>query len=459
MAQSKFGRRDQGRNAPDQYYNAATVKETEPEMTSELAGARRAAPARGWAFPLLLAGLILAAYAPAFNNGFISDDYVILGRLEDLKRDPLYLFSIPPETFRATCYACFALLKTLAGYRPEVFYAFTTALHLANAFMMWKLLGRLDAGRQAAALGAVLFAVYQNPQEGVMWLAGMNEALMTASVLGALLAWSRGRYVWFTLLCAAALFSKESGLVLLFLVPLADYASSGSLRFRKEYLLLAIPVIPFAAVYIATGTANALLSHRLYEVHARAVWVLINSCHRMLFPWGYLAFLVALAQGAREGFRGSIVPGAWVALCLLPYVFLTYQTHVPSRNQYLAAVGLAWLVASLISAGAGARWRAAYVTAFVCVNIAYLWLVKDPQYVARAAPTVELVAQLRSLEPQPVLVLHFPENPWIGANTALTVPGWQPSLIHVNEPAGACPSCPQLIWDPDTRRYLSPARR
>ncbi len=414
---------------------------------------RLAAAARNWAFPLLLAGLVLAAYAPAFNNGFISDDYVVLGRLEDLKRDPAYLLSIPPETFRATCYACFALLKMLAGYRPEFFYAFSMALHLANTLMVWKLTDRLAAGRQIAALAAVFFVVYQNPQEGVMWLAGMNEPLMTACVLGALLAWTHERFGWFTVLGAAALFSKESGLVLLLLVPLVDYVDSGRWRFRKEYLLMAALVAPFAAVYIATMKTNALLSHGLYEVHPRAAWVLVNSAHRMLFPWGYLAVALALARGVRPSLKKTTASAAWIVFCLLPYIFLTYQTHVPSRNQYLAAVGLAWLIASLVGAGTRGRWLTGYVAAFVVVNIAYLWLVKDPQYIARAAPTAELVARLRGMTPRPVLVTQFPENPWIGANTALTLPGWQPSLIHVNEPADACPGCPQLAWNPGTRSY------
>ena len=34
-----------------------------------------------WRLVLLLAGLALAAYSPAFNNHFISDDYVIMETL------------------------------------------------------------------------------------------------------------------------------------------------------------------------------------------------------------------------------------------------------------------------------------------------------------------------------------------------------------------------------------------
>jgi len=411
--------------------------------------------ASDWMFPILLAVLVLVAYAPAFNNGFISDDYVVLGRLEDLKQDPLFLFSIPPETFRATCYGSFAVLKAWFGYSPGFFYAFTVVLHLTNTVMLWVLLKRLTGNAPTANIGAAVFAVYQNPQEAVMWLSGMNESLMTAGVLGSLLAWLRGRYLWFTVLYAAALFSKESAVAVLLLLPLVDYAQSGKLRFRKAYLLLAIPTIPFLAVYLITRNANALWSHGLYEVHPRAVWVFLNSFHRLLFPWGYLALLPAATRRASQAITGLIAPVAWISVSLAPYIFLTYQGHVPSRNQYLASIGVAWLLGSLVTVWPAGRWRIGWVAAMVSTNILYLWLVKDAQYVARAAPTAELLKELRSIEPQPVRLVGFPENPWIAANTALTLTGWQRSLLHVNESAESCPRCRVLVWDPRARRYRS----
>jgi hypothetical protein len=430
------------------------VRDIETDLATAEPARHAADHTSKWKVLLVLAVLVVAAYAPACNNGFISDDYVMLGRLEELKRNPLYLFSIPPETFRATCYGFFALLRGLFGYRAPLFYAFAVALHLANAVLLWRFLGRLPAARHCAALAAAFFAVYQNPQEGVMWLAGTNESLMTTCVLGALIAWACGRLTWFAVLFAVALFSKESALVLILLVPLADAYRSGRLRFRREYLAMAIPVLPFLAVYVSTRHANALLTNRLYEVHVRAVWVLLNSFHRMLFPWGYLALLLCtITAGVRPSLRRSMVSLAWTLVCLAPYILLTYQTHVPSRNQYLAATGVAWLLALATDKGVPRLWKKAFVAAFVSINIGYLWMIKDRQYVARAAPTAQLVSALRAMNPEPVLILNFPENPWIGANTALTVPNWSPSLLHVNQPENSCPACPRLTWDPGSQTY------
>ncbi len=157
---------------------------------------------------LLLAGLCLIAYWPAFNNGFISDDYVLLERVET--RNPVYFFSIPPENFRLTSYVVFALFKGFFGYHAELYYAFTILLHILNSFLFFLLLQSITAKRTTAAVGSVLFATFQDPQEAVMWLAGMNEALLGAAALATLIFWRKQRYLWSAACYFGALFSGDS---------------------------------------------------------------------------------------------------------------------------------------------------------------------------------------------------------------------------------------------------------
>lgn len=62
-----------------------------------------------------------------------------------------------------------------------------------------------------------------------------------------------------------------------------------------------------------------------------------------------------------------------MALALLPYVFLTYQTRVPSRHTYLASAGLAMLAGAALHRLAGARppvprWDRAGAMAAVCLR-------------------------------------------------------------------------------------------
>src|ERR1051325_1519432 len=117
----------------------------------------------------------VAAYLPALNNGFIADDYVMLKRIEILKTRPLYLYDVPPENFRFVSYLAFGALKAIAGYHAWLFYAFNLGLHIANVILLCRLLALVTGDDWVARVAALLFAVFQAPQEAVMWLAAMNE--------------------------------------------------------------------------------------------------------------------------------------------------------------------------------------------------------------------------------------------------------------------------------------------
>ncbi len=395
---------------------------------------------------------MFVAYAPAFNNGFISDDYVILERLRDLKQDPLYLFSIPPDNFRSTLYACFALLKGLFGYRPAYFYAFAVLLHCANSLMFGKYLQLTGGGMTVAILGSLFFAVGQSPQEAVMWLAGMNEALLGTFMLGALLAWLTERYALGALFYLVALFSKESAIALLLLIPLTDLCRGRKPVVRREYFYLLVPALLAAGLYFYTRQSNGLLTH-YYAFKPQGILVELISLHRLAFPWLYIALPVLLIQRRPEHLRALLFPAVWVALALAPYVFLTYQNHVPSRNQYVACMGAAWLLALLVDKLPWGSVKYSFLAAFIVVNVAYIWFVKDAHYEERAAPTNRLVGELRRHSPDRLLILNFPLNPWIAKDTAPHVPGWRTEMIVVNEPPEACPRCWTLSWNAQSRRY------
>ena len=148
-----------------------------------------------WRLVLLLAWLGLAAYWPAFDNHFISDDYVILETLNTGGLNINLLFENPPEGFRMTSYVAFGLLRGIFGYRSEFFYAFTVLVHVLNGLLLWKLISLITGKVETGLLAAVLFVTIQNPIEAVMWLAGMNEALMGLGALATLLLWTKGRYL------------------------------------------------------------------------------------------------------------------------------------------------------------------------------------------------------------------------------------------------------------------------
>jgi len=401
-----------------------------------------------------LALLCAIAYLPALNNGFISDDYVILSRASGSGAELSDLFRMVPERFRITTYLAFGVLKSLFGYHAAAFYCFTILLHFANSVLMWKLLGCVTGSLRVAVLGAMIFAVGQSPQEGVMWLAAMNEELLTLFVQATLLLWLRKRYPWSAAACVGAFFSKEPAAVILLLLPLTEFAARRRFVVRHQILYIAVPAVVLGLVFFLSLSNNALVQSGLYGLGGRALLVWLNSLHRLMFPWGYLAVLLWFIVRRGVWPAGAGAGLVWMTAALLPYIFLTYQNHVPSRHMYLASIGFAWALAEIVREIRVEKLRSVFVAALIVMNVGYLWIVKDRQYEQRAAPTSRLIQQLAGRPPEPVLVEAFPLNPWVAKETARLLPGWDPQMIRVNEPRENCPACLILIWDPLSEQYL-----
>lgn len=387
-----------------------------------------------------------AAYFPALDNGFISDDFVLLERADSWQWS-LTPFGAAHETFRLTSYATFWVLKRLGGYAAVWFYLFTISLHAVNGFLLFTLLERLGVRRNAAALAMLLFVCQQNAHEAIMWLSAMNELYLAFFLLLFFHCWIRARYVAAAAMFLCALFSKESALILLLALPWMEYWRSGRLKWRSGYLVLIFPLGIFAVPMLATMDQHLIFSSDDYGFSFSAATVLIHSLHKLLFPWAYLLLAVTLALREPIGFRTFCQSCAWLALPLLPYVFLIYQTHLPSRQFYMSALVLASVVSQWLVRLNRPRFRAFFVALFLVGNIGYIWIRKDAQFELRAAPTHALIRFLESHPPEPVKILDFPYEPWVAKLTTRLVSGWSPDLIVADESVERCPDCMTVRWN------------
>jgi hypothetical protein len=393
----------------------------------------------------LLAAACLAAYLPAFNNGFISDDYVTLEWAGKFFAHPGFLFTVPPQNFRMTSYVTFELLKRAFGYNPVVWYVVNTAFHFAACVLLWRLLIRLE-GPVTAGLATLLFAVFQQPQEAVMWLSAMNETLAAIFILAALILWTGNKHGWALLCYAGALISKESAPILLLLIPLVQWRQRKPL-FTRECLLYFIPTALFAAVFLQTWASNTMIHYQFYAVSPRALLILLMTLHRTLWPWMYVFVALAMIWGAmRPTARGSATALGLIALPMLPYIFLTYAKSLPSRQLYLACMVFMVIAAGLIQKIKAAELRSAVVVVFCLWNVFYLWTTKDRQFMDRAAPTSELLHVLQTFPPQPIRLEGFPYPVTdIAMDVSYLVPGWSREMIHVGD--GQCADCLSLKWN------------
>lgn len=403
----------------------------------------------------ILAILCAVAYAPALNNGFIADDHVLLSHSQYLKSDFWFLFKYPPLNFRITSVGMYGVLQSLFGYRAEYFYAFGILLHFINVLLLKRFLGIVTRDAGLALAGAAMFAVFQAPQEAVMWITAMGETFQGVFVLCTLLAWLRKRYVWSAVFFFFALFSKESGLLLLAFVPLLQW-QQGEKVFPKAYAVLFVPTAIFGLAFLYTWSNNHLIQNDMYVVRpVDAIVVVVQTLARLVWPW--LLVPALLFRLDRRHW-----PAAWpiaatvgaMAVTMLPYMFLTYSTYLPSRQIYLASMLSMWLLASWLQQWDNRILRHAFVAVFVAVNIGYIWFQKDPEYVKRAAPTTQLLRLLQSRQPTQLLIFDFAyPYPDIAKDVSHLAPGWTRDLVGVDGTGETCTDCLKLRWNAATQTY------
>ncbi|HET9217922.1 MAG TPA: hypothetical protein VFR18_13140, partial [Terriglobia bacterium] len=377
-----------------------------------------------WKGRLLIVAAAVIAYLPALNNDFIADDWVILHRVEVLKVDPLYLNESVPENFRLTSYVVFALLKTAFGYHATPYYVFNILLHALNCLMLSAIVRTISGEDAVALLSGLMMAVFQAPQEAVMWLAAMNETLSAFFIFATFLLWFHGHRVPATLTFAAALYSKESAVILIVLLPLVEWMR-GRRASLTDYWILAAPASVFVILFLSTLSANFQVGQGTYALSFRGALVLLKSLHRLFWPWGYAIALAAIV--ANRGKLSWRFPG-WAALIpvtMLPYIFVTYTNNIPSRQTYLASAVFAPLLAAGILSLHTKTWRAVMAAGFIAGNMIYMWTVKDSQMEARALPTTALAKVLHQFSPQDMRIRGF-EYPvdLIVKGVAVSLPGW-----------------------------------
>jgi len=279
----------------------------------------------------------------------------------------------------------------------------------------------------------------------------MHESLLGILLLSCLLLWRKERYAWCSLAYLVALFTKESGVVLLALIPLVDFWVERRPVLRVQYLYLIPATLCFLGVFSHTLSKNSFISHGIYSVGIQAATVLLISLHRLFFPWLYLALIVLLFTHKLRRDVDFLFGITWILVALLPYLFLTYQNHVPSRQEHLAAMGLAAALAFLIEDLHSTVLRSSFVLLFIAGNLGYFWFVKVPQYQSRAALSARLLEQLHFRRPGPLVILNYPENIWTAKEAARLVSGWQPDMI--SDDPGSCRDCPKLHWNSKSEQY------
>ena len=411
-----------------------------------------------WVLLAVLAVLAVLAYLPLFTQPLLQDDYpnIEQARLFGPPSGWTDMLHHPVFRYRATFWLATYWTDAIFGPSAPALYAVSIALHILAVWIVFGLGAWRAIGWRVSAAAAAFFAVHEAHQEAVMWYSASCETL--AFIFGGLsmLCWvkfagRKGGYRWYAAALACfilALGSKESAVMfaVLLLLPLWGEA-------RKPLLLWT----PFAALALADAWSIFATRSESFRFHdgsfslTAPFWITWPASYaRLLWPWGLAAFALVYLLRAKQYRRLSALAAVWIGVALMPYSFLTYMYHVPSRHTYVASVGLAWMVGAAFWA-LRARLRqhrreavAALAAVVVCVNIGYLWTKKRQQFLERAAPTEALISAARKSD-GPIYMRCYP-GPAIVAEAAIHLRAGKPASVLIWDPAERAKAVTDFCW-------------
>jgi hypothetical protein len=350
----------------------------------------------------------------------IEDDYPSLAQAQALggPHDLPALLHNTVFRVRATSVWCMYWLWKAFHLNPIAYHGFSLLLHTLNTWLVFAIASARPGMRKGAFWAAAFFAVQEGHQEAVMWFTAINELWMF--VFGAAALWFgviRGRRVPGLLLFFIALISKESAVIFLplFWLIVPDW--------RRLVPYAALTAVVTGSIFL-TRDASFRFADGSFSLHAPFWITWPKGVARVLWIWGWIAGAWVVVRGDAKQRASAARAVAWIAIALVPYIFLTYSTQIPSRQTYLATAGLSLLVglgASCAKPSSGIndlhRVRRATCTALVAAvvlahNLGVLWIRKRAQFLERAAPTERLIALARTTA-GPIWVQCFPRTDWI----------------------------------------------
>lgn len=336
--------------------------------------------------PAMLCVLVLAAFFPVLNNGFVNfDDVQYVLANPALRGSWLDALAYSPGYYHPVVTLLYKAEFSLFGLHPLPYHVTSLALHLANCVSVFYLFSLLGWRKAPAFLGALLFGLHPAHVEPVAWISGRKELLWGLFSFWTLHCYLKyidtGRNGFFivSLFCfILAALSKPFALMLAFALPLADYCrrrGAGAVLLLEKipyflaggslFLLSWIPsgflLDPGTGVYNPANPVNTGVKSLLFYVWKLALPVNLSAMYPPSAlpsaPAGWLFIAISAASavyGARRLVRGPESGDLTrTAVFCLGFFLLTISPAllIPApadRYAYVPAAGLIFLYSSLI---------------------------------------------------------------------------------------------------------------
>jgi hypothetical protein len=172
--------------------------------------------------PLALYAVVgLVAFGSVLNNPFLADSYYVLDLVASAPDWRVSLDVVSGHFFRPLFVLLFWVHYQLFGLWPLPYHLTVLAVHIANAYLVFRLAHRFTERRRVALVAGLLFVAFGGHSEPVSWVAAAGDPVMTFALLCSFelfLEWTRqpARWPLALLSCvffAAALGTKETAIV------------------------------------------------------------------------------------------------------------------------------------------------------------------------------------------------------------------------------------------------------
>lgn len=213
----------------------------------------------------IVACAALVAWLPSLAGAFQFDDYNVIVDYPTVHSWQAF-FERAGDGVRPLLKASYVLNWT-SGAGLTGFHLFNIAVHAANAVLLLRIGETLvacwgGAGRGAAFVAALLFALHPAQTEAVTYLSGRSASFMALPYLAALLVSLRGgRAAWVALLFLAAVAIKETAVTLPAALLLCELCS----RERPDWRAVLRRQWPCWAM-LAAGALFILLNARYFDL-------------------------------------------------------------------------------------------------------------------------------------------------------------------------------------------------
>jgi len=347
-----------------------------------------------WLLAVLLVGLVVAAYVPALQGGFIWDDdkYVTANPLltDTNGLHEIWFTAHTQSQYFPLVFTTLRLEHGLWGLNPLGYHLVNVLLHGVNAVLVWLVLRRLRV--PGAWLAAALFGLHPVNVESVAWVTELKNVESLFFYLLAVLGWvtfldrpGPERWRFYGLALAAgllALFAKTTACTLPVALVLIVW-----LRRERFTAARAGQIVPFVLAGILMGLVSiwwegnlgtynddagpALTGAQRWLLAGRALWFYAGKLvwpapltfsypHWDLNPASLIQYVPLLGLGmvaaglwwwrVKIG-RGPLAGVIFFSATLTPLLgFITDYTfrysYVADHYQYVAAIGLFAVVAA-----------------------------------------------------------------------------------------------------------------